>query len=81
MARYFFSSQNGVRHDDDQGTELLDNEAARVHAIKYAGYVMSDEPSVLWDGNEFKFEVSDETGARLFTIVCHAIDEPTSGLR
>jgi len=81
MARYFFSSQNGACHDDDQGTELLNHGAARVRAIKYAGDVKSDEPQVLWDGNDFKVEVSDESGARLFTVVCHAINEPASGLR
>ena len=79
MPRYFFNSVDGKRDDDDRGTELPDHGAARVHAIQYAGDVMSDEPGVLWDGREFKVEVTGDNGLKLFTIVCHAIDEPVSG--
>ena len=79
MSRYFFSSVDGERVDDDRGTELPDHGAARVHAIQYAGDVMSSEPGVLWDGQEFKVEVSDDKGIKLFKILCHAIDEPASG--
>ncbi len=79
MPRYFFSSTNGSRHDDDRGAELSGDGAARVHAIQYAGDVMSNEPGVLWDGQEFKVEVTGDKGIRLFTIVCHAVDEPASG--
>ena len=79
MPRYFFNSVDGKRIDDDRGTELPDNGAARVHAIQYAGDVLSSEPGVLWDGHEFKVEVNGDKGIRLFTIVCHAMDEPASG--
>lgn len=79
MPRYFFKTEDGQVHRDQDGTELSGLSAARVHAIRYAGDVMSNEPDVLWDGNEFHVEVSDEKGALLFTIICHAQNAPAGG--
>ena len=79
MPRYFFNSVDGKRDDDERGTELPNHGAARVHAIQYAGDIMRSEPGVLWDGREFKVEVNGDGGTRLFTIICHAINEPASG--
>ncbi|CCW19756.1 hypothetical protein EBBID32_41260 [Sphingobium indicum BiD32] len=39
---------------------------------------MHDEPDVLWDGRDYRVEVTNETGALLFTIVMLSIDAPAS---
>lgn len=78
MPRYFFHTANGLRDRDTIGTELPDQATARYHAIKYTGDVMSDDPDVLWDGRDFRVEVTDEQGALLFTIITLAVDAPAS---
>jgi hypothetical protein len=79
MPRYFFATADGERHQDTEGTELPGLSAARVAAIKYAGAIMEDEPSVLWDGRDFRVEVTDERGLLLFTIITLAVNAPAGG--
>ncbi len=79
MPRYFFDTENGHAHRDIEGTDLSGLAAARVHAIRYAGDVMSNEPGVLWDGNEFQVAVTDGGGTLLFTIACKAHNAPAAG--
>lgn len=79
MARYFFNITNGRREIDDEGMELPDLIAVRKAAIRYAGTIMEHEPSVLWDGNDFRVEVTDETETLLFTIITLAVNAPAAG--
>jgi hypothetical protein len=74
MPRYFFHTANGSVELDPDGTDLPDDGAARVHAIKFAGDVMHHEPDVLWDGSEFRVRVTDQKQQLLFTIEMKAID-------
>ena len=76
MARYFFSTANGARHADDEGLELPSIAAARVAAIQHAGAIMADEPDVLWDGQDFRVEVTDHEGMMLFTVIAITVDAP-----
>ena len=76
MPRYFFHTADGVRERDTVGTELKDARAARVEAIRYAGAIINDTPDVLWDGRDFRVEVTDERQALLFTIITLAVDAP-----
>lgn len=78
MPRYFFHTVEGGRDSDQEGTELPNDAAARKAAIRFAGAVMHDEPDVLWDGRDYRVEVTNETGALLFTIVMLSIDAPAS---
>ncbi|WP_037492168.1 DUF6894 family protein [Sphingobium indicum] len=78
MPRYFFHTVDGGRDVDQEGTELPNDAAARKAAIRFAGAVMHDEPDVLWDGRDYRVEVTNETGALLFTIVMLSIDAPAS---
>ncbi|WP_120251137.1 DUF6894 family protein [Sphingobium limneticum] len=78
MPRYFFHTVDGGRDFDQEGTELPNDAAARKAAIRFAGAVMHDEPDVLWDGRDYRVEVTNETGALLFTIVMLSIDAPAS---
>lgn len=78
MPRYFFHTVDGGRDRDQEGTELSDNAAARKAAIRFAGAVLHDEPDVLWDGRDYRVEVTNEAGDLLFTIVMLSIDAPAS---
>ncbi len=48
--RYFFKVTNGVREVDLAGTELLDENAARREAVRFAGELLKDEPMLLDHG-------------------------------
>ena len=79
MPTYFFHTADGDRDLDKEGTELPDNAAARKAAIKFAGAVMHDDPDVLWDGHDYRVEVTNQTGDLLFTVIMLSIDAPASG--
>ena len=74
MPRYFFTTADGTREQDIDGTELPNVATARVEAIKFAGEVLSDHPEMIWDGEDFRVEVSDERGLVLFTVVTMAMN-------
>ena len=78
MPRYFFHTADGSRDRDTEGTELPDARTARVSAIRYAGDVLSDQPELLWDGRDFRVEVTTEEGDLLFTIITLAVDAPAA---
>jgi hypothetical protein len=78
MPRYFFTTADGTREPDLDGTELPDVASARVEAIKYAGEVLSDHPEIIWDGEDFRVEVSDANGLVLFTVVTMAMNSPST---
>ena len=43
MPRYFFDTDDGEkRHDDDEGTELADDQAARDEAVQAMAEIASD---------------------------------------
>ncbi len=74
MARFFFHTVDGRRDRDTTGTELPDAVAARVAAIRYAGDLLSDQPDMLWDGSDFRVEVTDEQSKLVCTIITIAVD-------
>lgn len=76
MPRYHFGSVDGHREPDPEGVELINDEAAQAYAIKYAGEVLHSDPGTLWSNGQWRVEVTDDTGALLFTVVTLAIDAP-----
>ena len=80
MPRYFFHSVDGRLDVDEEGTDFPDLAAARIGAIRYAGDVLSSEPDVLWDGHEFRVQVTNEEGAVVVTIVTLAVDSAAVAL-
>ena len=79
MPRYFFNTADGHRDVDTEGLELPDHAAARIAAIRHAGAIMEHEPDVLWDGRDFRVEVTDERRLLLFTIITLAVNAPAGG--
>lgn len=76
MPRYFFHTADGSYARDTDGTELPDHRSARKEAIKYAGSVLTHDPDLLWDGRDFRVEVTDESDLVLFTVIMLAVDSP-----
>ena len=78
MPRYFFHTADGSRQRADEGTELRDQHAARTEAVRFAGALMADRPDMIWDGHDFRVEVTDEARHLLFTIIMLGVDAPAS---
>lgn len=76
MPHYYFHTADGTRDVDRTGVELVDDAAARREAIRFGGAVMNEQPDVLWDGKDFRVEVTNEAGDLLFTIIMLAVDAP-----
>ena len=74
MPRYFFNTADGGRDLDQDGTDLPDHSSARVQAVQFAGMALSDEPTFLLDGGEFRVEVTDQEGVLLFSVIMLAVD-------
>jgi hypothetical protein len=76
MQRFYFSTANGKRYPDTDGTVLPDLTAARVEAIKLAGELLQEFPERFWDTGSFTVEVADERHLTLFTVDVSTIDAP-----
>ena len=79
--RYFFN-QAGVVYDPDyDGLELASMDEARVEAVRFASAVMKDHPTLVWHGEDFRVEVTNENRMLLFTVVVVGVDSPSTANR
>ncbi|MBX7535836.1 hypothetical protein LCM19_05805 [Qipengyuania flava] len=67
MPRYFFDLHDNFTETDDLGTELLDDPAARIAAVQFAGEVLKNEPEILEVGT-LQIDARDTEGNILFTV-------------
>ena len=58
MARFFFNQYDGEFKPDDKGLEFPTLDQARVEAVRYAGEVLRDHPTLVWKGEDFRIEVT-----------------------
>ena len=68
MPRYHFNVYDGVSLPDDDGTELADIQAARQEAIRFAGRIIADEAHTLALSEDWRMEVTDNSGILLFRL-------------
>ena len=68
MPRYHFQFHDGQAHPDPDGIELPGIEAARTHAVRYFGDLLRTEAGAFGPADEWRMEVSDESGLLLFTL-------------
>ena len=76
--RYFFNQVDGRRKDDDEGLEFADMSQARVEAVRYSGEVIRDHPTLVWAGDDFRVEVTNEDHLLLFTVIIVGVDAPAA---
>lgn len=77
--RYFFNQIDGEYKLDDEGLEFASLQDARLEAVRYAGEVMRDHPTLIWKGEDFRVEVTDERHLVLFTVMVVGVDAPAGG--
>ena len=68
MPRYHFNVYDGVTDIDRDGVELADWQQARLEAIRYTGEIFRDQPKRLALGEDWRMEVTDDTGLVLFRL-------------
>lgn len=78
MPRYYFHTVAGTRVSDWEGTELPDLQAARETAVRFAGELLRDDPTLVRDGEPFGVEVTTADGALLFSVAVLATSPPAT---
>ena len=73
MPRYFFHTLDGFLDLDQEGTELADDNAARLQAVRYIGELLQSDPNYIWDGHALRVNVTNETGKAVFTVLTMAV--------
>jgi hypothetical protein len=73
LPRFFFHTADGSRQRDTHGIELASEAVARREAVRVAGSLLNDEPDLLWDGREFRVEVTDQSGRLVLTVVTFSL--------
>jgi hypothetical protein len=74
VPRYFFNVKDGKDIIDTEGTELAGVAAARDQAIASAGEMIRSDGDTVWNGSDWRMDVTDEAGDRLFTLRFSADD-------
>ncbi len=69
MPRYFFDIGEDRYDKDTEGTDLADDDEARVQAVVFAGDYLRDHPEVVWEGSRFSVTVRGEGDVVLQTIM------------
>lgn len=73
MPIYFFHTDGVLPFTDEVGSELLDDDAAHLEAVRLAGALVVDEPESLRRGEALCARVVDEAGSTLFTVVARSM--------
>lgn len=68
LPRYFFQVSGGNHVLDVEGSELPNPSAARTQGIRFAGEILRDMPTMLYETAELKIDVTAEDGQVLFTV-------------
>ena len=73
--RYYFNEKDTAYRADDEGLEFAGIDQARLEAVRYAGEVLRDHPTLVWTGEDFRIEVTDSRRL-LFTVIVVGVDSP-----
>jgi hypothetical protein len=79
MAQYYFHSEDGHPHEDEQGLELADLTTARREALRMLGDLIRGKPEYVLDTGHFKIVVTDEQRAHLFDVRLSLVETSESG--
>ncbi|PZO48612.1 MAG: hypothetical protein DCF16_16095 [Alphaproteobacteria bacterium] len=69
LPKFFFQVAGGAHVLDVEGRELADAAVARIQGIKFAGEILKDMPTVLYETASLKIDVTDEAGQVLFKVL------------
>jgi len=76
MPRYVFNVHDGQGHREGEAMTLPDLPAARLEALRFSGEVLRTSEPSLWEGEDWRLEVTDQMGLILFTLYVMAVEAP-----
>lgn len=76
IVRYFFNVAGALSDPDAEGVEIASLSEARIRSVRFANEYLNDRPELVWMGEEFRVEVTDEEGSLLFTFIAVGVDAP-----
>lgn len=74
MPRHFFDLQDHEVVFDHAGTELRDDDVARIGPVGHSGAYLRDHPELVWDGRELRVHVVDERRPPLLLVAILGVD-------
>lgn len=74
--RYSFNKAGAVFDPDNEGSEIGSSNEARAEAVRYAGEILRGHPALVWHGEDFRIEVTDDQRMLLFTVTVIGMDSP-----
>ena len=74
--RYHFNIAGALSKPDQEGVEIASLSDARIRAVRFANEYLNSRPELVWLGEEFRVEVTDERHRLLFTFVAVGVDAP-----
>lgn len=74
MPRYYFHTLDGTQDIDRLGHELPDDAAARREAVRYAGGLLADDPTIVVADEALRVNVTNEEGDLNCSIIILAVD-------
>lgn len=76
MPRFYFNVYDGVTILDEEGTEFPTWKEARLGAIQAVGEILKNSPERIALGEDWRMEVTDETGLVLFRLDFLVMESP-----
>jgi hypothetical protein len=70
----YFNLAGAIYDPDVEGVEMETIGHARIYAAQHVAEIISDQPELVWMGEEVRVEVTDANRLVLFTIVVFGID-------
>jgi hypothetical protein len=68
VPRFFFNVYDDVAIPDLEGTEFSDIYLAQAEAVRMSGEIMRDLGAKFWAGEDWRLEVTDAEGRKLYVI-------------
>ena len=76
MPTYHFHTEDGGPHPDREGTELPDDESARIQAARLLGELLKEQPETFWKDQRLSLTVADHRQLTLFVLEVTATASP-----
>lgn len=74
--RYHFNVVGAINEPDSKGQEFSSLSDARIQAVCFASDYLRTRPELVWLGEEFRVEVTDDRNQMLFTFIAVGVDAP-----
>lgn len=78
MPIYHFHIEDGGRHPDREGSDLPDDEAARLQGARLLGELLKEQPEVFWQDQCLRLTVADASQLTLFVLEVTATASPVA---